>query len=127
MQNKLLRHLNGTKISDKISTVSLLDKFGMCGVNQLNAQSKMLEIWKALNVPKYPLEIKLQSQSSEGVSTRADKKERPCEIGKSTIAQKSCISDAIRLWNIAPEKIHLCKSLYQAKSEIKRFAKSLPI
>ena len=127
VQNKLLRHLNGTKISDKISTDSLLKKFGMCSVNQLNAQAKLLEIWKALNVPKYPLELKKQSTNHLGVATRADTKERLCDIGKTTIAKKSCISDAIRLWNLAPEKIHLCKSLYQAKSEIKNYIKSLPI
>ena len=103
VQNKLLRHLNGSRVSDRISTVSLLDKFGMCAVNQLNAKAKMMEIWKALNVPKYPLELKKQAQNRDGVSTRADIKERLCEIGKSTITQKSCISDAIRLWHIAPE------------------------
>ena len=39
------------------------------------------EIWKALNIPKYPLIIKQQLQDHEGVPTRADKKVRLCEIG----------------------------------------------
>ena len=54
-----LRHLNGTIVSDKISTAYLLNKFGMTAVNQLNGQAKLLEMWKALNIPKYPLEIKV--------------------------------------------------------------------
>ena len=127
VQNKLLRHLNGTKVSDKISTESLLKKFGMFAVNQLNAQAKLLEIWKAQNVPNYPLELKQQSQNHDGAITRADIKEKICDIGRSTIAKKTCISDAIKLWNQAPEAIHLCKSLYQAKAEIKKYIISLPI
>ena len=57
IQNKLLRSLNGTTIRDRVSTVSLLKKFGVLSVNQLNAQAKLLEIWKAQHqfswVPPY--------------------------------------------------------------------------
>ena len=73
-------------------------------VNQLNAQAKLLEVWKALNVPKYPLKIRKQSQQHKRVSTRADIKERPCDVERSANTKKTCISDAIRLWNLAPEK-----------------------
>ena len=61
VQNMLLRTLNGTKVKDMISTASLLDKFGILSVNQFNAQIKLLEIWKSLNVEKYPLTIKVQN------------------------------------------------------------------
>ena len=127
VQSKLLRFLNGTKVSDKVTTVSMLKKFNMLAVNQMNAQSKLLEVWKALNVPKYPLSIKQQSRNHEGVSTRADSKQRPCDVGRSTITKKTCISDAVRIWNLAPEKITQCSSAYQAKSQIKIYVKSLPI
>ena len=99
----------------------------MLAVSQLNAQVKLLEVWKALNVPKYLLTIKQQGANHEGVSTRANKKERPCEIGMSLLTQRTCISDAIRLWNMAQEKISQCNSLYQIKKEIKTFVKYLPI
>ena len=72
VQNKLLRSLNGSKIKDMVSTSSLLLKFGMLSVNQLNAQMKLVEIWKALNVGDYPLKIERQSTQTNGVSTRAD-------------------------------------------------------
>ena len=48
-QNKMLRHMNGSKISDRISTKSILEKFDILSVNQMNAQAKLLEIWKASN------------------------------------------------------------------------------
>ena len=127
VQNKLLRSLNNTKLSDRVSTAYLLEKFNMLTVNQINAQAKLLEVWKALNVPKYPLKIKKQSENHEGTRTRADKKERPCEIGRSTLTRKTCVSDAIRLWNLSPDSIKESKSVYKAKTEIKRFVKTLPM
>ena len=42
--------LNGTKIKDCISTESLLSKFGILSTNQLNAQVKLLETWKAESI-----------------------------------------------------------------------------
>ena len=110
-----------------MSIESLMSKFNIMSVNQLNAQIKLLEVWKAQNVSNYPLKIAQQSINSEGVSTRAAHSGRPCEIGKSVLAQKTCISDAIRLWNRAPSKIVECKSLQTAKIEIKLFVKTLPI
>ena len=66
-----------------ISTSSLLEKFGMLAVNQLNPQIKLLEIWKSINVEKYPLVIKQQNTDHLGMSTRADNCNRAIEIGKS--------------------------------------------
>ena len=127
VQNKLLRQLNGTKVKDKISTVHLLNKFGMLPVNQLNDQVKLLEIWKALNVADYPLKITQQQVPVNGISTRAAQKGRPIEIGKSTLTQNSSTSDAIRIWNQAPNKITGAQSLYQAKREIKIYVQTLPV
>ena len=127
VQNKLLRALNGTKVKDMISTVSLLEKFGMLAVNQLNVQIKLLEIWKSLNVEKYPLTVQQQSTDHSGMATKADQSQRPVEIGKTILTQKSCISDAIRVWNQAPDKIKRCLSISQAKKEIKAFVKTLPV
>ena len=127
VQNKLLRWLNGSKISDKVSTLSLLEKFNMLSINQLNAKAKLMEIWKAINVTNYPLQIKQQSTDHSGVLTRADSKARPCDIGRSTLTKKSCISDAINTWNYAPEKLKESVTKYQVKKEIKIFVKSLPI
>ena len=99
----------------------------MLTVNQTNAQAKLLEVWKALNVPKYPLKIKQQSENHEGTRTRADVNKRPCDICRSTLTKKTCLSDAIRLWNLSPDSIKESKTVYKAKTEIRRFVKTLPI
>ena len=127
VQNKLLRSLNGSKLKDMISTSSLLEKFGMLSVNQLNAQIKLVEIWKALKVDDYPLKIERQAIQSNGVSTLADSRGKPIGVGKSLLTQKSCISDAIHLWNMAPVSVTSSYSLYQAKKEIRKYVKQLPV
>ena len=120
IQNNLLRALNCTKVKFMVPIITLLNKFGMASVNQLNAQCKLLEIWKALNMEDYPLKIEQQAVNQDGVSTRADTRGRPMQIGKSNVVQRSCVSDAIRVWNLAPMSVTNSTSLYQAKNEIKK-------
>ena len=60
----------------------LLSKFGMLSVNQLNAQMKLVEMWKAINVDDYPLKVEQQARNGERVSTRADTTKKPIEIGR---------------------------------------------
>ena len=122
-----MRALNGTKVKDMVSIESLFTKFRMLSVNQLNAQIKLVEMWKAMNMEDYPLKIDLQTCDENRVSTRADSHKRPIEVGKTNLAQKTCISDALRLWNLAPEKVTCSKSLTQVKMEIKKFVRALPI
>ena len=115
VQNKLLRTLNGTRVKDKISTMPLLKNFNMLALNQLNAQMKLLEMWKAINVDKYPLQLKQQNTDHCGATTRADSRNRPCNFGKTNLTHNTSVSDAVRVWNLAPDQIKDCKSIGQAK------------
>ena len=56
-QNKLLRFLNNSKISDKVSTSSMLVKHNMLAVNQINTQIKLTELWKAANDKDHPFKL----------------------------------------------------------------------
>ena len=105
----------------------MLDKFGFLSVNQMNAQIKLLETWKAINVEGYPLSIVTQKVPVTGVSTRAAEKGRPVEIGKTTLTQNSSISDAIKVWNQAPISVTEATTPYLAKKNIREYAKSLPV
>ena len=127
IQNRLLRTLNNTKIKDQISTKSLLEKFGYMSVNQMNYQVKLMEAWKALNVEGYPLKIAQQSVPDVGTATRAARNRRPVQVGNTTTTRNTSVSDSIRLWNQAPNSITESKTLYGAKKEIKKYAKTLPI
>ena len=107
--------------------MSLLEQFNTVSVNQLNAQIKLLEVWKSLNVSDYPLEIRQQSITENVVTTRAAAKARPCPVGRSLITQSTCVSDAIKVWNLAPCKVTESLTLYQAKKQIKEYVRTLPI
>ena len=127
IQNNLMRTLNGSKNSDKISIKSMLEKFDMRSVNQINASIKLLEIWKALNDDQHPLKIKQQAANEEGALTRAAERGRPMEMGGSNKVRSTAIADAITIWNKAPPAIQESKTTYQVKKAIKIYVKSLPI
>ena len=56
-QNRMLRAINGTRIKDKISSKSMLIKYGLFSVNQLAAKIKLMEVWKTLNNDGSPIRL----------------------------------------------------------------------
>ena len=42
------------------------------------------------------------------------------------LTDTSSVSDAVRIWNKAPNDVTGAKTLYEAKGAIKKFVKSLP-
>ena len=127
VQNKLVRLLTKTKLTDRVNIASLLKKTNMMSVNQMNGQIKIQEIWKSLNVSNYPIQVNKQTPHASRTSTRADVKGRLIETGNSCLSQKTCINDAIRIWNQLPISVTDSTSFYQIKKHAKLYAKSLPI
>ena len=126
-QNKLLRFLNNTKISDQISTKSILDNLNMLSVNQINAQVKLTEMWKMDNIKDYPMQIKRLETLNGARTTRAVTSGTLVEQGISNLATSTYINDSARIWNKAPLSIKECKTLMSAKKAIKTFVKTLPV
>ena len=127
VQNKLVRALNNAKLSDHRSTKSLLAKLDMQSVNQLNAQIKISEIWKAINKANYPIEVEKYILKTDERLSRSKTSEKLLLSGHSDL-MKSCFkNDALKLWNNCPDSITKCTSLYSAKKAIKSYTKSLPI
>ena len=62
--------LNGSRIKDKISTKSMLDKFGILSVNQLAAKIKIIEVWKIINKEGYPLSLDPYNQNLQALELR---------------------------------------------------------
>ena len=116
-----------TKLQDHVSTLTLLRQTNMLSVNQLNGQIKIQEAWKALNIPNYPIQLSKQKINEQGTTTRAGTAGRLIETGKSCLSQKTCLNDAIRIWNKLPDSVTKCVSFTQVKAQAKLFAKSLPI
>ena len=127
IQNKLVRLLNGKRIKDRISTKILLSKVGMLSVNQLNAQIKLLDIWKAINVKDYPYKPMYIEREEAIVQTRACSAKILKEVARSNLSKGTFRNDALRIWNLAPSTIRDCKTLYAVKKVIKIYVTSLPI
>ena len=121
-QNKLLRILNGTRISDQVSTKSMLVKFKMLSVNQLMAQIKLFEMWKSIHVNNYPIHTEILSPKEDGLSTRARSNGLLIKEGKATnLSQRTFLNDAIHIWNQSPNEIKECVSLFSVKKSYKIF------
>ena len=99
----------------------------MLSVNQVAAQIKLTEIWKAINVPKFPIKVMKQETPIDSRTTRGVTNGKLIEEGSSTLIINSCIGDATRLWNRAPEGIKNSNIIATAKSEIKKFVLTLPL
>ena len=126
-QNKLLRALNGSRVSDQISTKTLLSKFKILSVNQMNAQTKLCEMWKSVHIENYPIETDTLECHSDAMNTRARYSGLLKESKISNKSQRTFTNDAIHIWNQAPCKIRDSKSLFSAKKAIKEFVALLPI
>ena len=101
-QNKMLRLLNGSRISDQISTSSLLTKFNMLSVNQINAQIKLSEMWKAVNDEDHPFNITKKDPGPDVRAMRSISNEVISVLSFSELSKKTFINGGIRAWNIAP-------------------------
>ena len=114
-QNKLLRVLNGTRITDKTSTKLMLTKMNMISVNQINSQIKLTEMWKSPHVNNYPVKTEQLSRSGEVANTRSVSLGQLKEVLQTNSSQKTFLNDAIHIWNKTPIAIKQCETLYCAK------------
>ena len=108
IQNKMMRIITGTKLQDRVSTKTLLSLTNCISVNQINAQIKIQEVWKALNIENYPLKIEKHNVNDIMAATRACTSGKLIEMGKSIITQKTYKNDAIKLWNSLHKHVQTC-------------------
>ena len=128
MQNKLVRFPNNKRISDRIQTETLIKEVNMLSVNRMNAQIRLSEVWKAINIKNSPLNMSLPSVDSNtrGSRSTSDGRLQICK-GRSMNSQASFLNDNKKVWNAAPSNIKECTSLFVVKKEIKKFVANLPL
>ena len=115
----LLKH----NLSQRIPTSKLLEMTGMLSINQLTAEVRLMETWKALNIPGSPLAGLFSKISSTSMETRAATREDLEECGTS----KTFSNLASKLWNRAGVSVREAKTFQRAKTMTSVFVKSLPI
>ena len=62
----MARFLNNSKMSDKIDARIILTNQELPSVNQLNAQIKLTEEWKAIKNPMHPTKWNMKAEPSVG-------------------------------------------------------------
>ena len=125
-QNRCARFLNGNRLNDRVSTKSTLNELKMLSVNQINAQIKLYEVWKSLQTPTYPTQWEIKKVNLN-MKTRSSNSMQLSEPGLSNVLCSTFISDAARLWNLAPDAIKNSPSVFQAKKNIRSYVSTLPI
>ena len=106
----------------------MLVKFNMLSVNQIMAQVKLNEMWKVTHIANYPIKIEQLSFQEDSMNTRARSSGFLLKESKNTcFSQKTFVNDAIHIWNLGPNVLKECTSLYSAKKAIKTFVATLPI
>ena len=105
---------------------SLLVKFKILSVNQMNAQIKLTEMWKSVHIDNYPIKTQ-QIECIEGeMNTRTRSLGQLKESKMTYRSEKAFTNDAIHIWNKAPSSIKNCTSINSAKTAIKAFVANLP-
>ena len=126
-QNRMLRAINNSKIKDRISVTSMLQKFNLLSVNQLAAQIKLTEVWKSINVEGYPIVLDPYNRTTN--SSTLDLRLKPTrtfnDSSRLGISKYSFIVDSARLWNLAPPAVTGAQTLTLAKRAILAHAKTL--
>ena len=111
----MMRLLNGCRLLDKIKTQTLLKNVKMLSVNQINAQIKLTEVWKAVNDPNHPLKIEKLTHVNANCLTRAVKNEDLKEFGKSSIVQSTFLSDAVKFGTTVQQALKTVKQFGQQR------------
>ena len=96
-------------------------------VNQINAQIKLLDVWKSQKSSSHPTQWLRRNDVNPERRTRAAEANQLKEAHGGKILTSTYINDAAKLWNIAPDNIKHSDSIYSAKKNIKNFIRGLPI
>ena len=125
----MLRLLNNTRTKDKIPVKHMLEKYNLLSVNQLAAQIKLQEVWKAVHVDNYgvimdPYRI---HKDTSGRETRPQAGRIFNDTTRLALADNSFHIDAAKLWNAAPYDVITAPTISIAKTAILKHVKHLPI
>ena len=101
----------------------------LLSVNQLAAEIKLLEVWKSVNIEGCAIKMEPynQTQMRDDINLRPRLNRIFNDSAKRRVAQSSFHIDAARIWNGAPMEIRDSITLSEAKKQIKKYCKSLPV
>ena len=125
--NDCLRLLTSNKRKDHAKIEDMLQTLGWLSLNQLSAETRLIEAWKTAHSQDYCLNETLKKKEKNTRTTRSNDQVL-FKVGVECRKSKSSFSGPTALiWNKAPADVKTASNLYQARRAIRGFVKSLPI
>ena len=126
--NDCLRLLTNRKREDRGRIEDMLEELGWLSINQLNAETRLLEAWKSIHTEGYYMSDLLQVKpKNQHMGMRAND-ETLLEQGPiHKFANGSFIQRTAQIWNAAHRGVKEASSIYTAKRTIRQFVKTLPL
>ena len=84
-------------------------------------------MWKSQQSTTFPTQWVKRNEATQDRRTRSSNENLLKETLGGQILLSTFVSDAARIWNLAPESLKASTSLDMAKKRIKEFSLSLPI
>ena len=106
-----------------------MKKFNLLSVNQLMAQIKLQEVWKAVHIEKYGVSLDSfrEHVDTSGRVTRPQPSRTFNDSTRLVLAEHSFHIDAAKLWNRAPIEVTNAQTLPCAKKAILKHVLKMPI
>ena len=126
--NDCLRLLSSVSRNDHESIAEMLKNLEWPSVNQLAAETRLIEAWKCVNQEDYCMREVLHLRPKGNYNTRQNQIDL-LDTGVDDIyGSAGFVKTTAKLWNKAPMSIKLASSLDQAKERIKQFVREeIPI
>ena len=119
--NDCLRLLCWKKRSDQESIRKMLDKLGWLSLNQLAAETRLIEAWKSINKEDYCMREVLHLRPKGNYRTRQNHIDF-LDTGVDDIyGSAGFVHTTAKLWNKAPISVKEATSINLAKREIRKF------
>ena len=126
--NDCLRLLSGKVISDEVSIKSMLDNIGWLSINQLAAETRLIEAWKSIHLDNYCMKDILQLRHKSSYNTRSHNVDY-LDTGVNDIyGSAGFVNTTAKLWNKSPNAVKEATTISLAKKEIREFVmENIPI
>ena len=125
--NDMLRTVLKSPRAERRSIKSMIEELDGLSINQMSALDKILEAWKFVHLPHYPLDGVLSIQEQER-STRSTEMIKLQERGKTKLMCNSFSYQTSKLWNKTPPEFRNAETYGTAKMLARTFVQSrIPI
>ena len=124
--NDVLRLLCCSRRENRKPIKTMLEEIGWLSLNQLACETRLVEVWKSLNIDNYCLKD-LFEKVEHNRFTRESQKIRLKSSFRSQLRENSFQYPSVQLWNSAPHDVTNAYTETKARTAIRAYVKTLPI